>query len=272
MNNDEQKAYWNGKAGETWTQAQERMDNMLLPISQAAIDFAAPQKGERVIDVGCGCGATSLAIAARGASVWGVDISEPMLARARERASGLADLAFSVTDASSQEYTSDHDLVFSRFGVMFFDDPTAAFGNLRTALKADGRLAFVCWQAPRDNPWVSTGGRIVAPYLPEPDAPPDPRAPGPFAFADPQYLRDILQGAGFESIEIEPLTCELKVGTDIEDALQMQSQVGPIARALAELDADVLLKVREEVGAELSKHQRADGVYLGAACWLVRAG
>ncbi|MEM7077025.1 MAG: class I SAM-dependent methyltransferase [Pseudomonadota bacterium] len=271
MSNEEQKAYWNGKAGDTWTDAQERMDAMLAPISAAVLEFAAPQAGERVIDVGCGCGETSLAMAARGAAVWGVDISERMLARAQERAAGLAEVAFSLSDAATQDYTADHDLIFSRFGVMFFADPTAAFANLRTGLTPDGRMAFVCWQAPRDNPWVSVGGRIVQPYLAEPETPPDPRAPGPFAFADADYLRAILTDAGFASVEIEPLGCELRLGADVEEALDMQAQVGPIARALAELDDEDLASVRAELGAELAQAQREDGIYLAAACWLVRA-
>ena len=154
------------------------MDAMLEPLSQAALQVANAQADERVIDVGCGCGATSLAMAAAGGQVWGVDLSEMMLQRAKQRAGDLTNVAFSKTDAATQNYTPDHDLIFSRFGVMFFADPIAAFTNLRTALRDQGRIVFVCWQTPRNNPWLSIPGAAVQPFLPPTEETPDPRAPG----------------------------------------------------------------------------------------------
>ncbi len=216
----EQIEFWNGKAGETWVQAAARTDRLLAPISQLAIERAAPVAGERVIDIGCGCGTTSLEIADQGAQVWGVDISEPMLALAKKRAGDRTDLAFSRADAAEQAFTPDHQLVFSRFGVMFFDEPAAALANIRTGLVPGGRLCFVCWQAPKLNPWMSVGGQAVAPYLPKPETPPDPKAPGPFAFAEKGYLRSLLQIAGFSGIRIDSITPTLHLADNVDEAME----------------------------------------------------
>lgn len=269
--NQEQVDYWNGEAGATWVKAQERLDTMLEPLSAVAIAKANPSNGERVIDVGCGCGTTSLAMAARGASVWGVDISEPMLAHARQRAAELDNVAFSVADAASQTMTPDHDLVFSRFGVMFFADPVAAFTNLHTGLKADGRLVFLCWQSPRDNPWVSVGGAAIQPYLPEEPEPVDPKAPGPFAFADVEYLHSVLTQAGFADINIESVNRDLRLGKDLDEAMAFQSQVGPASRVLAELSGTQKEEALAAARAALEPFATDDGVVLASATWLVSA-
>jgi SAM-dependent methyltransferase len=268
--NSEQIEYWNGKAGDTWTRGQERLDAMLTELSALAIQRADPQPGERVIDVGCGCGATSIAIAEAGASVWGIDISEPMLARAKERAAELDNVAFAKTDATTQILTPDHQLIFSRFGVMFFADPVAAFANLRSGLTEDGRLVFVCWQAPRANPWVSIAGRVIQPFLAEGDAP-DPRAPGPFAFADEDYLRGILEQAGYGNIELDGINIDMHIGDDLESAMQSQGEVGPVARALAELSGDNKDQALAAVRAAFAPLLTDAGLNLGAAVWLVCA-
>ncbi len=268
--NQDQIDYWNGEAGATWVRVQERLDAMLEPLSKVAVDKANPVSGERAIDVGCGCGATTLALAARGTAVWGVDISEPMLAHAKQRGAGMEHVAFSVADAASQALTPDHDLIFSRFGVMFFADPVGAFTNLRSGLKADGRLVFLCWQSPRENPWVSVGGAAIAPFLPEAE-PPDPKAPGPFAFADRDYLHGILSQAGYADINIDPVHVDLNIGRDLDDAMEFQGQVGPAARALAELSGEqreaALAAAREALQAFVTPQ----GVVLGSATWLVSA-
>lgn len=270
-NNDKQIEFWNGHAGRTWAEAQAALDAMLAPASKALIERAAPREGERVLDVGCGCGDTSLALAAIGAEVRGIDISEPMLARARERTPDSARVVFACADAASQSFTPDHTLVLSRFGVMFFADPYAAFRNLRTALAAEGRLCFACWQEPRLNPWIAIAGQAVQPFLPVPAERPDPRAPGPFAFADPQYLRGILEHGGFRDIAIEASTPTLHVGDDLEAAMTFLQQVGPLSRVLAELDdaaGDAALTAARDA---LTPHVTERGLDLGAACWIVHA-
>jgi SAM-dependent methyltransferase len=269
--NQDQIDYWNGKAGETWVRSLDRIDAMMAPITKALLERAAVAPGERAVDVGCGCGSTTLELVRRGALAFGIDVSEPMLALAKQRATGLKGVAFRRTDAATQPFTPDHELVLSRFGVMFFAHPIDAFRNLRTGLTPGGRLCFVCWQAASENAWMSTAGQAVAPFLQKPAAPPDPRAPGPFAFADPSYLRSVLEQAGFASIEIEDLRVTLHLGDDLEQAMAFQADVGPVARALAELEGEVRAQALAAARDALAKHLTPRGIDLGAACWLVTA-
>jgi SAM-dependent methyltransferase len=242
--NNAQIEYWNGQAGQTWVNAQERMDGMLAGLSTTTIERADPRSGERVIDVGCGCGATSIALAQQGASVWGIDISEPMLARAIQRSADLDNVQFSQVDAATASFTADHQLIFSRFGVMFFADPVA---------------------------WVALAGRAVQPFLPVPESPPDPKAPGPFAFADPDYVRSILEAGGFNDILCDPIAAELNVGASLDEAVAFQGEIGPVARVLAELDDDLKQQALAAAREALLPHVNESGVTLGAACWLVSA-
>lgn len=268
--NSDQIKYWNGQAGDTWVRGQERLDAMLEPLSRIVLDKAAACTGERVIDIGCGCGATSLALAASGAEVWGVDISAPMLARARERAAGQSNVVFTEADAATAKLTADHQLLFSRFGVMFFSEPLLAFKNLHSGLSDDGRMVFMCWQAAQVNPWITIAGRAIQPFLPPPE-PVDPKAPGPFAFADKDYLNSLLVGAGFAHIEIEPASADLHVGDDLEAAMHSQGEVGPVARALAELsgaDKEAALQAVREAFTPLLTES---GLNLAGATWLVSA-
>lgn len=269
--NDEQIEYWNGPAGQSWVAAQAQLEKMLAPISAALLDKAAARPGQRAVDVGCGCGDTTLALARHGAAVWGIDISEPMLSLARSRIGDLPNVAFSRVDAATASFTPDHELMISRFGVMFFADPYAAFSNLHTALTGDGRLCFVCWQAPRLNPWVAIAGKAVQPFLPDPDSPPDPRAPGPFAFAEADYLQDILTRAGFADVAIEPFTPTLHLADDLDGAMEFLQQVGPLSRALADLEADDQAAALDAARQAMAPQVTDTGLDLGAACWLVSA-
>ena len=197
--NAEQIEFWNGDAGASWAKRQRRMDALLAPISSAVIEFAHCGAGDHVLDVGCGCGDTSLRLARSGAMVTGIDISKPMLARARERTrEEHRDVTFVLADAATATLASDYSLLFSRFGVMFFAAPSAAFGNLRGALRANGRMCFVCWQPPQLNPWILLPMLAARPHLaPQPTL--DPHAPGPFAFADASRVEGILRRAGFDA-------------------------------------------------------------------------
>lgn len=269
--NEEQIEYWNGRAGQTWVEAHHHLDRLLAPISAALLERAAARNSERAIDVGCGCGGTTLALATHGAHVWGIDISAPMLEEAAARAAGLENVRFSRADAAAHPFSPEHDLLLSRFGIMFFSDPYAAFTNLRTALRPEGRLCFVCWQQPRANAWIALAGSAVQPFLPAPEAQADPRAPGPFAFADPDYLRDILTHAGFDDVDIAPLTPTLHVADSLDEAVYFMQKIGPLARALAELDADTAREAEHAVRRVLGEHVTDSGLDLGAACWLVHA-
>jgi SAM-dependent methyltransferase len=269
--NAEQIEYWNGDAGSMWTKRQERMDALLAPISNAALKACTVKAGDRVLDVGCGCGETSLRLAERGANVVGVDISKPMLARARERATeSHASATFVLGDAAEARFERVHDHVFSRFGVMFFADPTAAFTNIRSALRSGGRLCFVCWQPPQLNAWISAPFAVARPLLP-PQPTLDPRAPGPFAFAEPDYVREILGGAGFRDVRIDALTTSLVLGRDVDAAVEMVCEVGPLSRSLAGMDPTLRARIVEAVRAPLQAGLTAAGVALGASCWIVHA-
>jgi SAM-dependent methyltransferase len=270
--NEDQIKYWNEKAGPEWVEMQERMDGYLAAISAALLAFADVRPGMAVLDVGCGTGATSLALARAGAVVTGADISRPMLELARKRAgeAGLA-IHFAEADASAFPFKPEFDLIVSRFGVMFFDDPVAAFANLRRALKPGGRLAFVCWRAPQENLWASAPVAAAKPLLPE-QPPPDPLAPGPFAFASRERVADILAHAGFVGIKIEPYDGVMPLGNDIPFIAAQTLQFGPLSRMIGDADEATRAKVIEAVKGAMSRFANADGeITPPSACWLVAA-
>ncbi|MGZ5939288.1 MAG: class I SAM-dependent methyltransferase [Rhizomicrobium sp.] len=237
--NQDQIDYWNGPAGKRWAEAQESMDRNLSSINDSLFRFAGIKGGERVLDIGCGCGTTTLAFAeAAGPAgrVTGLDISAPMLGVARARAKSAAKpVEFLEADASVHSFKGDFDAVTSRFGVMFFSDPTKAFANIRRALKPGGRLAFVCWRAMPENAWAFAPFAAAREFLPQ-QPPPDPYAPGPFAFADSARLKSILEGAGFTNVKVEKLDTVMHMAASAKEAAQFSLGIGPLARAAAELD------------------------------------
>ena len=230
--NATQIEYWNASAGETWARFQESLDRQIEPLGLAAMDVLNPRAGEYIIDIGCGCGQTSLVLAVRvghTGSVMGVDISKPMLEVAVRRPRPASDLrvAFRQLDAQTGELGHGiFDAAFSRFGVMFFSDPVAAFTNIRGSLKPGGRLVFVCWRPLRENLWMQAPLQAALPLIP-PVAPPEPTAPGPFAFADASRLRTILAEAGFGDVSINPFDAEIG-GADVEQTLDLALRVGPL--------------------------------------------
>ena len=234
--------------------------------------FAAPRSGTTVVDVGCGCGATTVELArAVGPSgrVMGVDISEPMLALAKQRLSEFHTAACLLGDAATlplQDLRAE--LIFSRFGVMFFGDPVAAFTNLKTALIPGGRLRFACWRPIRENPWLQIPLHAVyehAPRIPKPD----PEEPGPFSFAEPERVTRILTAAGFTSPSFTPLDIQtdLTAGGTIEDAAIQASEMGPARRALEGQSDDV----RAAALASIRRALAAAGTNLAGGVWLVAA-
>jgi SAM-dependent methyltransferase len=276
--NAAQIAYWNDRAAVTWVTLQERIDAMMVPITRAALAAAAAAPGERIIDIGCGCGATILELSPRvgpAGHVLGVDVSEPMAGRARERvaAAGIANAEIVAADATTHAFPAEGaDLLFSRFGVMFFADPTAAFVYLRHAMKPSGRLLFACWRPLAENSWFTVPLAAGAPLLP-PQPPAEPNAPGPFAFADPERVRRILADSGWRDIALAPhdLPMHFAASGDLEAATELATRVGPLARMLNEADPDLRPVVRAAVSEALRPYDGPDGFVFGGAIWLVSA-
>jgi len=272
--NADQLAYWNDAAGETWAELQDELDRQLEPLGEVTMAALAPNAGDRLLDIGCGTGQTTLALAARvgpQGAVLGVDISQPMLEIARRRVASmrLPQAQFLAADAQTHPFEPDAlDGVFSRFGVMFFADPPAAFANIRKGLKSGGRLAFVCWRPAEENPWMrpSTGAAFVD--LP-PAPPPEPGAPGPFGFADPERVRAILSGAGFADIEISTHDQEIG-GNSLEDTVKLALRVGPLGALLRE-HPDRRDAVVSQLRKGFAARERDGRVWQDSATWIVTA-
>jgi SAM-dependent methyltransferase len=267
--------YWNGAPGEKWVKNQQVMDASLASATAGLLSLAAIQPGERVLDIGCGSGEISLmaadAVGAAG-QVTGADISRPLLILARRRAEGRGNVRLIEADAATHVFAPEHDLLISRFGVMFFDDPPGAFANLREAARPGGRLAFVCWRPVAENEYAAMPFEIAKTLMP-PLPPADPHAPGPFALADVGRLRAILAGAGFSDIAITRHDGLMPMGTTPEQAGIQATSLGPTARALARLgDADLNARVLAAVTDAFRTYPRTDGmINCRIACWLVGA-
>jgi SAM-dependent methyltransferase len=274
--NADQIAYWNGPGGQRWTDRQQAQDIMLAPVSDVLIDRARASAGERIVDVGCGCGATSVALAQRvgpAGHVLGIDISAPMLVRARQIAPAGLPVDFVLADATVHPFEpASFDLLFSRFGVMFFADPVLSFANMRKALRPSGRLAFACWREPRENPWMMAPLQAV--YQHAPKLPPQgPEDPGPFAFASEERVHRILGAAGFTGIAMEacPLSLDIGIGSGLDAAVQSALEIGPAHRALQEQPPDVVAAATNSIREALAPFVRGQTVPLPGSIWIVTA-
>jgi SAM-dependent methyltransferase len=253
-------------------------DAMLGDFVEPLLDAAAVAADDRVLDVGCGNGATSRAAARRATNghVVGLDISAPMLERARTRAAeeGIGNVEFVHADAQDHPLhdTEPFDVVISRFGVMFFADPVAAFANVRSAIRPGGRVAFVCWQGLFANEWVAVPAAAIIPIVGPPEVPP-PDAPGPFSFADPDRVSGILADAGFASVQMDDVHVPLRLGggLPLDDAVAFLAEGGMGKRFLGDADAPTRERALAAVRDALAPYASADGVRLDSAVWLVRA-
>jgi len=256
---------WNGGAGKGWVAADAALDQMFAPFNDLLADGVA---GGRVLDVGCGTGSTTAALARRGAGCVGIDPSAPMLAAARARMvrEGLS-ADFIQADAQTHMFAPEQfDAVISRFGVMFFADPMAAFVNLRRAVR--GRLRFAAWRAAAENPFLTMAECAAAPLLPDIMVP-APGSPGPFAFADRDRIFSILKSSGWSAITVESIDvacCFTEM--ELENYLAV---MGPVGRALQQVDEGTRTCVMDAVRPAFDRFVRGADVHFTAACWMVSA-
>lgn len=270
--NGEQATLWNGTAGQAWVEAQATLDRMFEPFADVLIEPVSARV-HRVLDIGCGAGATTLAAArllGAGARCVGIDISQPLVDAARARAEREgAPASFIRADAQTHGFEpASFDLLISRFGVMFFDDPVGAFANLRSAARDGAELRFVSWRSPAENPFMTAAERAAAPFLPEmPVRQPD--APGQFAFADRRRVTAVLEKGGWGGIDMRPIdvACTLPA----EELARYFTRLGPLGRVLQDVDVSTRGRIIEAVRSAFDPYVHGAEVRFVAACWLAIA-
>lgn len=268
--------YWNGAGGARWVANQTRRDSILADFAAAALARAAAKSGENVIDIGCGCGETSALLAESvgpSGKVLAIDVSAPILAVAADKLSAYPSAETVLADAATYAFKpASADLLFSRFGVMFFGDPTAAFANLRRALKPGGRMVFACWRTPAENRWMTSSLDTVFTIVPRPPAP-DPHLPGPFAFSDGARLSRILTDAGFNPPTFEKFDpiIDVSAGQGVAGAVGTALEFGPTARVLADQPDDIRVRVAEALAGYYGGLIEDGTIELPAAIWIVSA-
>lgn len=266
-------ALWAGSGASGWIASQDVIDRMFQPIEELLVHAIAAEPTSAVLDVGCGTGSTTVAVARRlGASgrCTGIDISEPMIAAARERAERAhAAASFIAADAQTfQLEPASFDAIMSRFGVMFFNDMVAAFRNLRRAARPGACLRCVVWRSPTDNPFMTTAERAAAPLLPDlPARRPD--EPGQFAFADRDRVRRILEDSGWTTIDLQPI--DVPCAIPERDLARYLTQLGPVGRMLQQADDSFRARVLAVVRPAFDPYVHGAEVRFTAACWLVAA-
>ncbi len=270
---DEQATLWNGLAGRAWVDVQATLDHLFQPLEDLLVEATRSTPAGRVLDVGCGTGAITRALARRqGAQghCTGIDISEPMIAAARTRAEreGLP-ASFICADVQTHTFEpASFDLIVSRLGVMFFDDPVLAFANLRSAARHGAQLRFIAWRSAAENPFMTTAERAAAPLLPNLPVP-KPGAPGQFAFADRHRIEALLEDSGWTGIDIQPV--DLACAFPKKDLRTYLSRLGPVGLALAATDEPARAQVIETIRTAFEPYVRGYEVRLTAACWMVGA-
>ena len=274
--NQEQRDYWNRDDARHWIDAQRRYDEMLEPFGAAVLATAGIEPGHKVLDVGCGNGATTRGAArmARDGHALGIDLSEPMLDRARElaRQEGIENVAFESDDAQTRAFEPEFDHAISRFGVMFFDDPPAAFANIRSALRDRGHATFVVWQEALANEWLSVPGAAMLEYTGLPERA-DPGSPGPFALSDPDRIRNLFAQAGFSELTIEPFETPMLLGGrgTLDESVDFLASTGIGQGFLEDLTPEVAKKALASVRDALEPFLTPEGVRIGSAAWIVSA-
>jgi SAM-dependent methyltransferase len=270
------ETFWMEEGGDKWVENIDLLERQLAPLTEAFMERCAAAAGEAVLDVGCGGGLTSMTLAEqvgpRG-RVLGVDISAAILDIARRRGRGSANLEFRVADAGSEDLgRGGFDLVASRFGVMFFSRPLAAFENLRRQLRPGGRLVFLCWRTLEENPWMTVPAEAAFTVVPRPEPPaqPDPDAPGPFSLGERQRLEYLLGNAGYRDIRLERLDVGLPMGS-LDEAGHMATRMGPAAKSIEEASAQERAAAVQAIRQALRDYELEGGVILPSASWIAAA-
>ena len=276
--NKNQKDFWSGKGGDIWVERQNAMDTMLSPLGKAALNKLNFNEEENVLDIGCGCGHTTLNIAKRiepSGNVTGLDISEPMLKRAKESAveMSITNTLFKCVDVQTEDLGDQiYSAAFSRFGVMFFEDSIAAFKNINKSLISGGYLSFVCWQSPAVNPWQSLFIQEVKKFLDLPSPP--PRSPGPFAFMESEYVSSILEESKFQDITIEGHEAEVNMfsGRSLSDSVKDYISINPVVTQMLKESSENQIAEIVNSGIEaFSPYYSEKGLIFPSATWLVTA-
>jgi SAM-dependent methyltransferase len=272
--NADMLAFWNGQGGHIWVARQAHTDITLAPVTEALLAFATPRIGERVLDVGCGCGAPTLEFArAVGASgrVAALDISGPMLAEGEKRAkaAGITNIEWQQADPATAAL-DEYDLLTSAFGTMFFGEPVAAFAHMRRAASSSARLAIICWRSLSENPWMEVPMNAVLPHVP-PRPKPVPNAPGMFAFANPQRVSEILTAAGWTPPRFEKLDLNLDIaaGRGLEEAVTQSIQIGAVNSWLRGQPAEVVAAAVTSLRKVFAAYVEGATVRLRGAMWLI---
>jgi len=276
--NKNQKDFWSGKGGDIWVERQNAMDTMLSPLGEAALNKLNFNEEENVLDIGCGCGHTTLNIAKRigpSGNVTGLDISEPMLKRAKESAveMSITNTSFKCVDVQTEDLGDQiYSAAFSRFGVMFFEDSIAAFKNINKSLISGGYLSFVCWQSPAVNPWQSLFIQEIKKFLDLPSPP--PRSPGPFAFMESEYVSSILEESKFQDITIEGHEAEVNMfsGRSLSDSVKDYISINPVVTQMLKESSENQIAEIVNSGIEaFSPYYSEKGLIFPSATWLVTA-
>jgi len=278
--NSGMRDFWNDAGGRMWVNYQDIIEKGMSPLGLKAMDELAIVTGERVLDIGCGCGDTTFELSRRtgkGGYALGVDISEMIVSSAKEKKNlkKQRNIDFECLDAQIHPFGKNaFDVIFSRFGVMFFDNPVAAFTNIRSSLRSSGRMAFVCWQPAKFIEWISLPLEIVARHIElPPPQPQQPEEPGGFSFGDANRVINILEAAGFIDINIEPFNTKINIGKNLEEAQTFLTHIGPAGIVLdnPDIDSEKQTSFIADLHNTLKSHQTEKGVNLGAATWLVTA-
>tara|TARA_B100001013_G_C24579113_1_gene429817 strand:- start:208 stop:1059 length:852 start_codon:yes stop_codon:yes gene_type:complete len=275
--NKDSKDFWSGKGGDIWVERQETMDEMLFPFGEEVLNKLELGQNLHVLDIGCGCGTTTLDIAKRikRGKVTGIDISQPMLQKAKKSAKDkfLSNTSFLRLDVQSDDIGEGvYTTAFSRFGVMFFEDPVAAFTNINKSLVTNAQLSFVCWQSPSLNPWQSLFIQEVRKLINLPSPP--PRSPGPFAFSESSYINSILEESNFVEVEIESFETDVKMfsGSSLSDAVKDYLSINPVvSEMLKDSPDDLKDQVVNAVIEVFTPYYSESGLIFPSASWIVNA-